>query len=344
VIILYGVDSATCNISDTTMITINVGDAEDPIASFEADPISTCNGYGAQFTNTSTATTTLIWDFGDGGSSGQPNPLHSYDAPGIYDVWLIITDDVCGGSDSVMFAVDIPPATIEYELSSPVYFCEGSTAILNAGQGYNTYAWSNGSNAQMISVDEPGEYSVTVSEGFCTGTSTIQVLLAPEMAKMDDAFGCPGIETILEVPFETSNITWSTGEDTTAIVVTRTGTYWYTAIDPYGCTAQDTVEVRVIPVEEARAIIPNVFSPNNDGHNDTFMVEGITLQDFHMEVFNRWGQMVFSSSNPANGWNGGLDNSPDRTPEGTYFYVISFKDVCSNEPRTTHQGHVTLLR
>jgi hypothetical protein len=44
------------------------------------------------------------------------------------------------------------------------------------------------------------------------------------------------------------------------------------------------------------------------------------------------------------GWNGGQDNTSDKAPDGTYFYVISFKDRCSNEPSTTRTGHVTLVR
>ncbi len=92
------------------------------------------------------------------------------------------------------------------------------------------------------------------------------------------------------------------------------------------------------------ALVPNVFSPNNDQKNDVFQVGGLALEEFSMEVYNRWGQLMFSSLNPATGWNGGLNNSPDKAPDGTYFYIISFRDRCANLPLTTHQGHVTLLR
>lgn len=343
-ITLVGLDSASCNFSDTTMISIFVGDGQAPNADFLAEPLSSCSGFGAQFQNTSTPSTSLIWNFGDGETSTADDPFHAYDAPGSYEVWLTIDDAICGGTDSIAIQVVIPPPSMDYDLPSPVYLCDGATTILDAGGGYDTYIWSTGSNAQMITVLEPGQYEVAVSEGFCLGEDTVDVLPAPDVAKLEDVFGCPGLETELMAPFSASSILWNTGSDSTSITVTQTGTYWFTATDQYGCTRLDTVEVEVIPEEEALARIPNVFSPNNDGYNDQFQVTGIGLQDFSMEVYNRWGQMVFSSSNPATGWNGGKDNTTDDTPDGTYFYIVTFKDVCSKQPKATHNGHVTLLR
>ena len=343
VVTLIGIDSATCNIIDSAFVTLNVGDAVNIAASFEADPISSCDGYGAQFNNTSTPSSSLIWDFGDGTSSSNEDPTHTYDQPGTYEVWLTIEDAVCGGSDSVMVPVTIPPATLELELPAE-YICPESTAMLDAGGGFDSYEWSTGETAQMISVQQPGSYIVSITDGFCTATDTIEVGQAPVAPKMDDLFGCPGLETRLDVPMPVAQVTWNTGEDTASIVVTDNGTYWYTAIDQYGCLVQDTVEVLVIPVEEARAMVPNVFTPNGDGKNDHFQVQGLHLTDFYMEVYNRWGQIVFESSNPGHGWNGGKDNSADDTPDGTYFYVVKFKDECADGAHTTHKGHVTLLR
>jgi gliding motility-associated-like protein len=61
-----------------------------------------------------------------------------------------------------------------------------------------------------------------------------------------------------------------------------------------------------------------------------------------MEIYNRWGQVMFNSSNVQNGWNGGLDNSSSWVPDGTYYYIISYTDLCAAEPDTRKVGHVTL--
>src|SRR5690606_13536199 len=111
-----------------------------------------------------------------------------------------------------------------------------------------------------------------------------------------------------------------------------------------GCAFQDTIMVEIAAGGEGLAYIPNVFSPNGDSKNDTFQVVGLSLDQFSMEVFNRWGQLMYNTNNPALGWNGGLDNSASDVPDGTYFYVITFKDNCSTEPLTRHHGHVTLVR
>ncbi len=344
VITLVGLDPATCNFSDTTMITVTVGDGQAPQASFQAEPYSSCDGFSAQFENTSTPASDIIWDFGDGETGTDNDPLHVYDAPGTYDVWLTISDDICGGTDSVLAQVVIPLPTMDYDLNSPLYLCSGSTVMLNAGGGYDSYLWDDGSNAQMISVNEPGMYTVQVTDGMCEGQDSIEVVPAPEVAKMDDVVSCPGLVSELQVPFPVNSVTWNTGSDSTSITVDESGPYWFTAIDAYGCTRIDTAEVQVIPVGEASATIPNVFTPNGDGWNDRFQVSGIGVTDFYMEVYNRWGQMMFTSSDPGNGWNGGKDNTANDTPDGTYYYIVSYKDLCSDEPKATHHGHVTLLR
>ncbi|MDQ3099784.1 MAG: gliding motility-associated C-terminal domain-containing protein [Bacteroidota bacterium] len=344
IITLIGIDTNSCSVNDTTMITVTVSDGSPAQAAFEAEPSGSCFGFGAQFNNTSTSATNLTWNFGDGETSNMENPFHEYVAPGTYNVWLNIEDEVCGGTDSVLMAVVIPPPSMEYELQSPLYLCDGASAMLDAGSGYETYSWSTGATAQMINVIEPGEYIVDVTEGICEGRDTIHVFEVPDVAKLNDLLGCPGLDAELAVPFATNEIIWSNGENTPSIEVSETGTYWFTAIDEMGCTRMDTVEVVVIPEGQASVMIPNVFSPNGDGQNDRFQVTSLALEQFSMEVYNRWGQMMYSTSNPTNGWNGGKDNSANENPDGTYFYIISFKDLCSDEPRATHHGHVTLLR
>jgi len=87
-----------------------------------------------------------------------------------------------------------------------------------------------------------------------------------------------------------------------------------------------------------RVYVPNVFSPDGDGHNDVFLAYGIELKDLEIEIYNRWGQMVFKDELlNSNGWNGTF-NGKD-CPSGTYVYKI--KDIAFN---IRQSGTVSLVR
>lgn len=103
-----------------------------------------------------------------------------------------------------------------------------------------------------------------------------------------------------------------------------------------GCV--DTVRSVVVVRRSGAIDMPNVFSPNGDDRNDRFVPLGSIGVQGTLEVYNRWGQLVFATDAIAHGWDGHGDGGP--VPDGTYYYVITPADP-RNE-RTT--GHVTLLR
>jgi len=342
-IMLIGWDSTSCNSSDTAYANINILDPAELNALFEAVPLSSCDGYGVQLTNTSVGGTSISWTFGDGGTSTQQTPFHTYALPGTYEVVLTVTDGLCNATGTATQTIEIPPATMEYELASPVPLCPGGTVLLNAGAGYDSYDWSTSEQAQIITVTEVGVYSITVTDGLCTGSSSVEVVAIPLPAPLADRRVCAGEEVVLSPGVTVSEILWNTGSSQVSIPGVE-GTYWFTAVDANGCTFRDTVDVVRIPPTEGINFIPNVFTPNGDGLNDEFRVDAPGLKEFNMEVFNRWGQSVFATTSVDRGWRGGLDNGSSAVPDGTYFYIISFQDECSNEPEGTRTGHVTLLR
>jgi len=90
--------------------------------------------------------------------------------------------------------------------------------------------------------------------------------------------------------------------------------------------------------------MPNAFTPNNDGENDDFKGKGYiqAISDYSMNIFNRWGQLVFESSDPNIGWNGLLNNTGQASPQGVYVYKVSYRDPRGE--RKVLEGHLTLLR
>ena len=90
--------------------------------------------------------------------------------------------------------------------------------------------------------------------------------------------------------------------------------------------------------------MPNAFTPNNDGSNDIFKGKGFfqAISNYELNVFNRWGQMIFSSQDPNEGWNGQFENTGAISPLGVYVYKASFIDPRGEQKVV--EGHVTLIR
>ena len=86
--------------------------------------------------------------------------------------------------------------------------------------------------------------------------------------------------------------------------------------------------------------VPNTFTPNNDGINPVFMAYGVNIQAFEMDIFTRWGELIYKTTDMNSGWDGKYKGGP--SPEGVYTYKIYFKDALYKEHLL--YGQVTLLR
>ena len=111
-------------------------------------------------------------------------------------------------------------------------------------------------------------------------------------------------------------------------------TYKITVTAQGGCASVDYVKVKVLKFP----VIPNTFTPNNDGINDTWVIDHLdTYPDCHVQVFNRYGQLVFESRGYPKPWDGTLNGKP--LPWGTYYYVI--EPGSGRKPIT---GYVTQIK
>ncbi|MFN4147900.1 MAG: gliding motility-associated C-terminal domain-containing protein, partial [Runella sp.] len=98
-------------------------------------------------------------------------------------------------------------------------------------------------------------------------------------------------------------------------------TYYATLISAQGCVAEGEVTVVVINLD-----IPNGFTPNHDGANETWEISGIfEYPNCVVEVFNRWGNLVFSSKGYETPWDGTWNDQP--VPVGAYYYQIYLREV-----------------
>ena len=121
-------------------------------------------------------------------------------------------------------------------------------------------------------------------------------------------------------------------------------TVYLIAFSPLNCTDTTSFE---IPYEEGLVYyIPNSFTPDGDGFNQTFQpvfTSGFDPNEFSMKIFNRWGEIVFESKNANIGWDGSYGINGEKVQEGVYSYFIMYKIPAIDERRIV-TGHVSLIR
>ena len=131
---------------------------------------------------------------------------------------------------------------------------------------------------------------------------------------------------------------------------TDTGTYLVQLIveNAYGC--RDTVTSFLLTIEGDYTIfVPSAFTPNGDGFNDTFFPKGIGITDpdfqFTMSIYDRWGDLVYETDDPAKPWNGKANKGEKTAQEDVYVWMITTQDNTETVGKK-HQyfGHVTLIR
>ena len=212
------------------------------------------------------------------------------------------------------------------------------TTTVTGGTGPYFYNWNpNGEGTPNISNLNPGTYSVNVIDANgCSGsnsftinlTGSLDINATPSSASIDEG---ESVDIFVSGIPTTGTMDWSwsppTGlsctdcEDPTA-TPEETTTYIVTATDELGCT--DTAMIYIY-VEQFcdDFFVPNIFSPNGTGPNanNTFCVAGSCLQDFNLQIFNRWGEIIFQSYDQSDCWDGTHRNRPVGT--GVYVYKIN---------------------
>ena len=220
--------------------------------------------------------------------------------------------------------------------------CMGSTYTLNPGI-FAGYLWQDGSTNNSFTTAVPGKYFVRVTTQYgCIAADTIlldKILPLPANFLPPDSSLCNGNIIKLQAPGYKSYL-WSTGSTDRQINVTKTGNYKLQVTDRFDCAGADSMNVFFF-TDCIIVGIPNAFSPNLDGLNETFkpyLTAPVT--NYSMQIFNRLGQLVFETKNPATGWDGrfkGTGQDP-----ATYVYYIAFKDFRGEAVRK--RGTVILIR
>jgi hypothetical protein len=286
--------------------------------------------------------------------------------------------DIANSISGCIFSSLEKPVNVEGDLQVALTTttpCEGSPFTLTADANLTpvTFAWAldgsviTGETSASLTETREGLYEVTVARDACIETREFNIVLGPVTAGLltDTGIICPDEAntdpTTREVTLDPGpgllSYTWfregvATGDTTQTMIAREVGLYSVDMINAFGCPSSDKIEL--IEECEPRITGPNAFRPGsgvNEGGDFTnrefrIFTFFIADTDFHIFIFNRWGEMVFESPERDFRWNGGYNNNPGRplTP-GTYTYVIKYKSSYHPEEGIQEKrGGVVLLR
>jgi gliding motility-associated-like protein len=262
--------------------------------------------------------------------------------PGQYTA-VVYSLDGCVAHDTFNVIVHAAPVI---GLDKDIVLCDGQPRLIDAGANYKSYLWNTGATSRAISITSTGVFWVTVTDKYnCSASDTTDVnRTAPPPADFlpTDTAVCTYASISIQPRFRFDDYLWSTGEPTAAILVSQPGIYSLSVTDSNGCVGADTIVVNPKQCIEG-FFVPNGFTPNGDGHND--LLKPVSLYNFnlaryHFVIFNRWGQRVFETSNPALGWDGKINGT--QQDAGAYVWALDYQYL--RGPSGNEKGTVLLIR
>ena len=372
---LIAIDSNSCNVADTGYVNILVR-KDRAILDFDFAKVGDCTSLLYEFKNVSTSPPgkpfnipdDFTWNFGDGSGpqSGAIDVTHQFPGNGTYLVRLVLNDtSYCNYPDSLTDTLRVSPnVKAQFEVADG---CVPYDAFFNnTSLGGRTFLWNFGDPAGTTSTAmypnftyiDTGTYTVqltAIDSGTCNIRSDTSMIVHVHEKPMA-GFTVSPVPPQYNVPtfFQNTSVgathyTWYFGDNDSATSTTMdpvkhqyqyTGTFnaCLVAYNQYECsdtTCQD-VEALINPLLD----VPNAFTPGRFGENSIITVKGFGIIAMNWKIYNRYGQLVFQTNTPLQGWDGTLNGTPQ--PIGVYAYTLeaTFEDGT----KTTRKGDITLIR
>lgn len=279
-----------------------------------------------------------LWN--DGSSASTKN----ISTDGIYWVKSIDTAE-CSGYYVDSFKIITQKSKINLNVGEDTIICPGQPILLNAEDiRFKRYKWNTGDTSAAIEVIQSGSYYINASGSCYWGSDTVHISSYEEsiLRKINDTIICSGNAALLQYNDEEFVYHWSTAEIGCCITATDSGAYIVEAIDRCGNRQTDSINVIVTNCSDC-LLLPNAFTPNNDGLNDIFRpVSRCLLSSYTLRIFNRWGQNVYTSFISDQGWDGTFNGLP--VDVGVYFYEIQAQPIVKGAEGVYIKGDITLLR
>lgn len=270
--------------------------------------------------------------------------------------YVNITDaNTCQHVDSVL--VSIRPDPI-FSISNPSEICLNKSVRLQASGG-NIYLWQPSTGLDQNNVSNPlaspaitTTYTVTITENVCNQSQTLSTSVAVNSlpivsATKSNDIDCTNDRSQLNASGALQYI-WSPASTLNNPSIanpiatpTANTTYSVQGTDAKGCSNASTINVEVLSENKGGYLMPTAFTPNGDGLNDCYRVShwGV-IQNIEFTIYNRWGQLVFHTTDPSQCWDGkfkGLQQDP-----GVFVYVVKANTSCEKD--VFRKGTFVLIR
>lgn len=253
-------------------------------------------------------------------------------------IYVRIRNSISGCYSTTSFTLNVVPKPI-IAMDDEYAFCEKGNVIISAPPGFDTYLWSTGATTASITVQEPGTYTLTVTQDngttSCTATKTITVI---QSAK-------PVINDIIIRD-------WTDDTNSITIVASGYGNHLY-SIDgihyqespvftglepgPYTVYVKDTNDCGQVKKQIALLMYPRYFTPNGDGRNDTWHIKYSRFEpEMYVHIFDRYGKLITSLRAMGSGWDGTLNGQ--QMPSTDYWFTAQRRD--GHE----FKGHFSMVR
>lgn len=266
---------------------------------------------------------TIVLDAQNAGASfvwqnGSTNQTLSVTTSGNYEVTVTVNN--CSATDDVNIFFSTSPFV---SFGPDTTLCKGFPIFLDATNPGATYLWQDGTTDQFIFAENPGTYTVIVSIGNCTATDTIELDQQdkPNVSFGEDSILCAGQPLILSAYNYGATYSWQDGSTDSLFQPRITGMYYATAINQCGISA-DSIYL-TFNICNCLVYLPNAFTPNRDTKNEVYNYKA-NCTDFiaRLDIYNRFGQLVFSSQSEDSGWDGTYKDQD--APVGVYLYVLKY--------------------
>ena len=279
-------------------------------------------------------------------STGSGDSIITIKTAGLYYVFATYQGQ-CQVTDSV---------NVTYRGDKPLEFndtaiCKGSTLVLNADFGTGVYNWSavppqrddqNATGQSTYFVYRPGKYAITATVGQCVYTDTLNVAFDDSLnvRMLKDTTLCNGEDFLLQVQGNANTYAWQDSSHTTAYRPTQPGIY--TVVATNGCGSDTLTATIEFSACDCQLLLPNAFTPNGDGRNDTFRpLHACQMTNFEMNIYDRYGELVFRSFNPDLGWDGTFHGK--KASPGAFVWMVHYFSTETKQP-VFRKGTVMVIR
>jgi gliding motility-associated-like protein len=283
----------------------------------------------------------IILDAGNLGSiylwnNQSTQKTNSVKGPGLF--YVTVTNNIgCYRKDSII--IDTFPST-PVKFLKKATFCEGTNFLIDAGSQFRSYLWQDSSVEHYYNATKGGEYFVHLrDQNYCTSTDSIKLseLPKPELFLSKQLQICEP-DTFIKPTGKFVSCLWEDGTTSLSHRITDYGTYSLTVTDKNQC--MNSASIEVISNCPGNMYVPNAFTPNGDGNNDLFFPVTRNVKSLSWKIINRWGEVIFETSDFNKGWDGTFKN--ERVQADVYSYLVNY--VGLDGKSYIKEGSITLLK